>query len=86
MIDKVVNLRSRQKLNDIPGMLRQLAEDFEAGKQTASRLIVLIPPTEADPGHWPVMYGYGDSFDKHYCIALLELAKVWFIHELIESN
>lgn len=76
--DNVVTLRPGPKLSDIPGMLRQLADKFEAGEETAEGLLVIIP----QDGDWPAICGYGEHLGDYANIALLDLAKTFLIHNL----
>lgn len=83
MTDNIVNLRGGHPLvNDIPGMLRQLADKFEAGEETVDGILILIPRTAGEDSYWPRLFGYGENWETHYRIAQLELAKIWSINQM----
>lgn len=87
MTDNITPLRGNRPLvSDIPGMLRQLADKFEAGGETAEGILVLIPPTVEDETYWPKLLGFGENWETHYRIAQLELAKLWSINQMTSST
>ena len=85
MTDTVIPLRGNRPLvSDIPGMLRQLADNFEAGEETAEGILILIP-TGAEENFWPKILGFGENWETHYRIAQLELAKQWSINVMTDQ-
>lgn len=78
MTDNITPLRPGPALNDIPGMLRQLADQFEAGEYDATSLLVVMP----QEGDWPILFGYGEHMGDLTNIATMELAKLWFANNL----
>lgn len=64
-------------LNDIPGQLRKLADDIEAGVAPGdgdpafTRLVVLALP---DKGYTPVCYTYGEAFLRRDIVGLFTVA------------
>ncbi len=83
MADRVVvPLRDSPSLLDVPNQLRALADDIEAGKHGGARhgCIVLLNRE----GDYPAAFGYGALADDP--IVTLELAKAWFVHNLVERN
>lgn len=79
MSDNVVVLHDT-RISDIPGMLRKLADAFEAGEETAPGLLVVIP----QDGDFPAVFGYGEHLGDYGNIALLEMAKVFMVNHLTE--
>lgn len=79
MSDNVVVLHDT-RISDIPGMLRKLADAFEAGEETAPGLLVVIP----QEGDFPAVFGYGEHLGDYGNIALLEMAKVFMVNHLTE--
>lgn len=73
MTDNVVKLRDGPLISDIPGMLRQLADAFERGDETAEGILVIVPVE----GDWPDIHGYGEHLSDYVNIAVLDLAKTW---------
>lgn len=76
--DNVVALRPGPPINDIPGMLRQMADRFEAGDMTAEGVLFIVPRD----GDWPQIFGWGSHLSDYGNIAVLELAKVWLVNNL----
>jgi hypothetical protein len=76
--DNVIHLGPVAALNDIPGQLRDMADRIERGEIIAESALFIIPE-ESD---WPRIYGWGDHLGDYGNIAVLDLAKTWFIHNL----
>jgi len=76
---KVVPLRERPTVSDIPGMLRKLADDIESGETMAHAVLAIIPRD----GDWPVICGFGEHLGDHGNIAVCEMAKLWFANNLV---
>lgn len=76
--DNVLHLRPGPPINDIPGMLRQLADQFETGEYTAEGILVILPRD----GDWPAIFGYGEHLTDYGNIAVLEMAKTWMTNHL----
>lgn len=75
MDDKVTPLREgRALLTDIPGMMRQVADQIEQGEIEASSMLVVVPRD----GDWPRIFGWGEALSDLERIATMELAKLWF--------
>lgn len=74
---EVVALREN-RINDIPAMLRQMADEIEAGAVEATSALFIVP-READ---FPAIYGWGEHLGDHGNIAVCEMAKIWFINNL----
>ena len=67
----VVPLSTAPSLNDIPGQLRQLANQLEA--EPVDALLVVIPGPDND---WPRLLNYGRYMGNRETVGLFELAKV----------
>lgn len=78
MAMEVVQLRTAPLISDIPGQLRQLADDIEKGDVKAESVLCIVP----QDGDWPIMFGWGDHLSDHGNIAICELAKTWFINNV----
>jgi len=78
--DEVRALRNgRPPISDIPAMMRQMADWIEKGEikiDPAHAGVLFIIPRSYD---WPDVYGWGDHLGDHSNIAILELAKTWFV-------
>jgi hypothetical protein len=72
----IVQLRTSPPVSDIPGQLRRLADEVESGAvQTSSVLCIVVEDAEK----WPAVYGWGQHLSDYGNIAVMELAKQWFI-------
>jgi hypothetical protein len=60
MTDNVTNLRDQPPVNDVPGWLRRVANDWEAG-QFGDRDFLLVVIPAKDESHWPVLYCMGNN-------------------------
>lgn len=80
MNPKVVQLRESPSLNDIPGMLRKLAEDIEAGVHGDVSSAYVLLPAEGD---YPKIFGFGDVTGEFDPIVQCELAKAWFVENRV---
>ena len=79
---EIVKLRSAPQVNDFPAQLRHMADQIGRGdvKATASLFIV---PRGAD---WPNIFGWGECMSDQENIATCEMAKAWFINNLVARN
>lgn len=81
--DEVRALRNgRPPLSDIPAMMRQMADWIEKGEIEIDPIhagVLFIIPRNND---WPDIYGWGDHLGDHGNIAICDLAKAWFMHNL----
>jgi hypothetical protein len=68
---KLVQLHDGPTLRDIPGMLRKLASDIEAGEHGEITAVVAVA-LEATGGGRPIVFGWGDTDDIH-TIGILHL-------------
>lgn len=59
-------------------MLRNLADEIENGVK-ASSVLVIIPRD----GERPLVYGFGEHLGDHGNIAVCEMAKIWFVNNLV---
>ncbi len=80
---KVVSLRDGPLLNDIPGMLRRTADRIESGDVAEADVALLIIP---QPGDWPRVFGFGDTTGSNDPIVILELAKAWFVNNMVKRG
>ena len=76
LVEDPIPLRSTPPLNDIPGRLLQLAIDIESGEVEAESVLVVIPSS----GDFPAIFGFGEHLGEYGNIAVLELAKTWFVN------
>lgn len=73
----VVLLRETPSLADIPGQLRLLADQIEAGEHDdVASMFVLMPIAN----NFPQIWGWGDVSGENHPIVQLELAKAWFVN------
>lgn len=81
---KVVPLHDGQPpLNDVPGRLRLLAEQIEAGEHgEVSGALILLPQA----GDYPSAFGFGDIEGQNDPIIVCELAKAWFVANLVRRG
>jgi len=81
---EIVKLRDgAPPLNDVPGMLRWLADAIEAGEHgDVQSLFALIPR----PGDYPTVFGWGDVAGQNDPIIQCELAKAWFVANLVSRG
>jgi hypothetical protein len=75
----VVPLRDGPLVTDIVGQLRRMADDFERG-DIAAESVLLIIPRQND---WPSIFGWGAHLGDHGNIAVCEMAKTWFVNNLV---
>lgn len=79
---KVVQLRDTPLLNDIPGQLRAMADRIEAGELVADFALVVIDGDHVVPD----LFGYGAALDTRSMLGMLDLAKDWFIRQLVADD
>lgn len=82
MAAEIVNIRGGSDvpgdvatLDDIPAMMRQLADRIENGEVAADSVLCLVPV----PGDWPLVFGWGEHLSSEANIGVLEIAKHWFV-------
>lgn len=83
MSAEIVSLRSGPTLADIPGHLRQLAEDIESGEYGDVQSLFVLMPIEGD---YPTAFGWGDVTGQNDPIIQLELAKAWFVANIVSRG
>ena len=69
-------------VSDIPGQLRQMADRIENGEMTVESALFIVPTD----GDWPKIFGWGDHLGDYGNIAVLELAKAWFVNNLVQRT
>lgn len=75
----VTRLRQGPLLTDIPGMMRQMADRIETGEVDAQSVLFIVPVD----GDWPMVFGWGAHLGDHGNIAVCEMAKAWFVNNLV---
>ena len=83
MNDNVVKF-PKSNLSDVPNMLRQLADDIEAGNYGDINLCLAILPQLDEP-----FFGFGPESEFTRDAALighLELAKAWLVREALSDR
>lgn len=75
MTAEVVTL-GRPSLQDIPGMLRQLADRIEAGEFGEVDGLIAVMPRDLD---YPQTFGWGNIEGAFDPIIQLELAREWHV-------
>ncbi|MCA6108112.1 hypothetical protein [Bradyrhizobium cenepequi] len=66
-------------LTDIPGMLRRMADQVEAGEfGKVSSAILLIPQADG----YPLLFGWGDIEGRNDPIIQCEMAKHWLVENI----
>lgn len=71
----VVQLRETPSLQDIPALLRRLADEIESGETAASTMFIVIPRD----GDYPQLRGWGDVDGENGPIVQLALAQHWLL-------
>ncbi len=71
----------KQNMNDIPLQLRKLADYIESGECKTNHVLAIVSQVE----DFPDVYGWGDSTPAS-AVLLLELAKHWFVTNLVERK
>ena len=85
MTDNITQLRSNPLLNDVPGWLRKMANDWEAGMFGERDFIMVIVPAY-DKWDWPQVIGIGDHPGQTYCTGLLAEAQAFMtIHKVARA-
>ncbi len=79
MLEVVTPLRRSPLVTDIPGQLRQMADQIESGEVGATSALFILPTD----GDWPRIYGWGEHLGDHGNIAVCEMAKCWFVNNLV---
>jgi hypothetical protein len=59
--------------------LRAMADRIERGEIDAQSALFIVP----QDSDWPCIYGWGEHLGDYGNIAVLDLAKTWFIHNLV---
>lgn len=68
-------------LSDVPGMLRALANDIEAGTHGAVESAIVIVPVRDD---YPHAFHFGEvNGGTNEAVLQLELAKLWLLNNLV---
>lgn len=62
-------------VNDIPGQLRQLADQIESGEVEAASMLAIIP----NEGDWPTLYGWGEDLGEYGRIGVLDVMRAWLV-------
>lgn len=77
---KVIPLREGPALDDIPGLLRQLADGLDNGSfgREVGSVIVIIPNGD----DWPEIFCYGEMIGTTEAVGHVETAKTWLIHNI----
>lgn len=75
MTVSVVPLRDTPSLQDIPGLLRNLATEIENGETVATTMFIVIPRD----GDYPGLRGWGDVDGERGPIVQLALASHWLL-------
>lgn len=84
MSAEIVPLREGAPLlTDIPGMLRRLAEQVEAGEYGDVETLFVVLPRNDD---YPCVFGWGDVTMGNDPVIQLELAKMWLLQHLVARS
>lgn len=83
MTAEIVKLHHGAALSDIPRQLRQLAEEIESGEYAEVDSLFVLMPVVADH---PRVFGWGDVSGQNDPIIQLELAKAWFVNNLVQRR
>lgn len=76
MSAEVVKLHDAPSMTDVPGMLRRVADQIEAGEHgDVDAAFLLIPRAN----NYPSLFGWGDIHGKNEPIIQLEMAKTWLV-------
>lgn len=83
-VAEIISLRDGAPLlTDIPGMLRKLADQIEAGVEGEVTAAILLIPVDED---YPRVYGWGDVERGNDPIIQLELARMWLLTNIVERR
>lgn len=78
---KVVQLHGgRPSLNDVPGRLRVLADQIEAGEHGEIYSALVLLPQRND---YPIVFGFGSVDGQNDPIVTCELAKSLFVNNIV---
>jgi hypothetical protein len=81
---EVIQLRDGAPLlSDIPGMLRQLADQIEAGEHGEVRTAFLLLPVA---GGYPAVFGWGDVEGENHPALQCDLAKMWLLTNIVSRS
>jgi len=80
MTAEIVPLREGPPLTDIVGLLRQTADQIEAGEYGAIDSALLILPQDED---FPLVFGWGDQDGERHPLVVLALANHWFCRNTV---
>jgi hypothetical protein len=81
MTAEIITLRDAT-LRDVPAMMRQLADEIEAGEYGKEPQVVCVVQI---PGDYPAVFGWG-SLNTAEAVMELELAKQWFLNNLVKRT
>lgn len=73
---KVVGLNG----NDVPAMLRNLADLIERGEYDEVEAVLVLMPR---PGDYPKIFGFGDQHGANEPSMLCEMAKLWLLQNMV---
>lgn len=79
---KIVEFR-QTPLTDVPGMMRRLADQIEAGEYGEVKSLYALMPRDSG---YPSLFGWGDITGKNDPIIQLDLAKLWLLMNLVERE
>lgn len=84
MSAEIVALREGAPLlSDIPGMLRRMADQIEAGEHGDVAVAYLVLPIDED---YPKVFGWGDVAGGNDPVIQFELAKMWLLTNLVTRS
>jgi hypothetical protein len=68
-------------LGNVADKLRDLANGIEAGKFDKVEAAFVVLPRDCD---YPLIFGFGNVENSNHPIIQLELAKAWFINNVVK--
>ena len=69
-------------LTDIPNQMRKLADSIEEGNIDSDLVYCVIPQENS----YPLIYGWGRYTTDSENIAIMELAKSFFVHNIVTRS
>lgn len=81
---KVVPIREcNANLRDIPGLLRQMADNIDSGEYGDVASLFVVMPRDAD---YPTLFGWGDVEGDNAPLMQLELARMFLLTRVTERK
>jgi len=80
-VAEVVQLHDTS-LQDIPAMMRKVADQIEAGEHGEVEAAFLVIP---ESGRYPHVFAWGNIEGRNDPVIIFELAKAWLLTNLVDN-